>query len=200
MIKSIPTTDPDLNLIDVTTLDYGFATKTKSLVAKPLQSILVDDSVIAKFLLDTIEGIEILKVGTIDNPTMVCIGQHNDAWQQTSSKLFQKYTVVSVDGNGWMKCEPKPENRVKACQINFTKPLIQWNDDTTFDIIAQWGTERMIGMMASKKQVFTQRGMNGDYVMQSETDPTDVWIVKRKIFESTYSMIEPQEEKHVTQC
>ena len=177
-------TTTDLNLIDVTTLNYAYARKTKSLTAKPLQSILVDGSVMSKFLLDTIEGIAILKVGTVDNPTMVCIGPHNDAWQQTSAKLFDKYTVVSVDGNGWMKCEPKPENRAKACCIQLI------NDDATFDIIAHWGTDRVVTIDSVQKQVFTQRGTSGDYIMQSETDPSDVWIVKRKIFESTYSIVE----------
>lgn len=35
-----------------------------------------------------------------------------------------------------------------------------------------------------KKNV--QSGESGDFICQNQTDPTDVWIVKRKLFLNTY--------------
>ncbi len=100
----------------------------------------------------------------------------NDAWQQTNAKLLQKYNVTGVDEQGWMICEPKPENEVWAAS---TIGLV--SNSGQFRIVGQWGERQPDG-------TFIQYGVVGDYVLKSKTDPTDVWIVAKKVFENTYSI------------
>jgi len=40
--------------------------------------------------------------------------------------------------------------------------------------------------LAELLREFLHYGEEGDYVLQSTTDPADVWIVKRELFEATY--------------
>lgn len=53
---------------------WKVAKKTKPIRAKPLASIVVDTSVLSKFLLDTLEGKEPLGDGVV-----ICLGDSNDA-------------------------------------------------------------------------------------------------------------------------
>ena len=65
--------------------NWSVAKKTKNIKAKPLISIMVDRSVLSKFLVDTLEGRESLGDGSI-----ICLGESNDIWQQMPKKLLQK--------------------------------------------------------------------------------------------------------------
>ena len=99
--------------IDTTQItNWRIATKTKGLRAKPLVSLLVDRTVLNKFLVDTLEGKEPLGDGAV-----ICIGESNDAWQQMPKKLLQKYEVKSIDADGWMVCEPRPDNAVHCIEV-----------------------------------------------------------------------------------
>lgn len=160
-------------LIDVDSLNFVRAKKTKPLRAKPMAQILVDPSVREKFLLQTLEGNQILKAGSI-----MCVGIGNDAWQQTQANLFKKYTVESVDDNGWMTCQPKPENEVQAAEI--TEEF-----KNTFSLKAQWGEEYFV----NGAQTFLQFGITGDFVLRRPDDNSDLWIVARKMFLATYEFI-----------
>jgi len=144
---------------------WQIATKTKSIKAKPLISLLVDRSITSKFLVDTLEGKEPLGDGVV-----ICLGESFDCWQQSPRKLLQKYNVVSIDKDGWMECEPRPDNAVFCTQIN-----------ERFTIIGHYG-ETVNG------EANVQFGESGDYICQSQTDKTDHWIVRKKIFENTYSI------------
>lgn len=174
---------------------WRVATKTKSIRAKPLISIMVDRSVLSKFLIDTLEGKEPLGDGTV-----ICIGEFNDAWQQTPKKLLQKYDVTSIDNDGWMVCDPKPDNEVECHEIGpweleppiypsakhaLLNPLesSSWKDKP-FYVVGLWGETLPNGT----KNV--QRGVAGDFVCRSCTDPTDIWVVQRKIFLNTYAIKE----------
>lgn len=158
-------------------LPFKLASKTKPIKAKALSSLLmcVDGSIVAKFLLDTLEGKQTLKVSS-----MVCLAETGEVWQQTSAKLLEKYMVVGIDPEGWLECQPKPENKVLASVIaeNTCGP-------SGFSLIAQWGEEKII----DGKQCFVQYGVAGDYVLTSTSDSNDLWIVKGKLFESTYQWI-----------
>jgi hypothetical protein len=167
-----------MSTLDCTTLPWQTATKTKPIKAKPLISIMVDRSVLSKFLLDTLEGKEPLGDGAV-----VCVGVSNDAWQQMPKKLLAKYTVVSIDEDGWMVCEPKPDNAVNCIQVTPGIMSRQGLTEPTFSIVAQWGAQQPDGTML-------QTGDVGDYVCCSRDDASDVWIVKRKIFDNTYSIKE----------
>ena len=150
---------------------WNLAKKTKPLRAKPLISILVDHTVLSKFLVDTLEGKEPLGDGAV-----ICIGDSNDAWQQMPNKLLAKYDVTTIDADGWMVCEPKPDNAVDAFEVRATE-----DGDTEFYIIGQWGEESDEGPR--------QYGQQGDFVCRNRTDPTDVWVVRRKIFLNTYNIV-----------
>jgi len=161
--------------IDTNNLNgWQVATKTKGLKAKPLVNLLVDRSVLNKFLVDTLEGKEPLGDGAV-----VCIGESGDVWQQMPKKLLQKYEVKGIDSDGWMLCEPRPDNAVECLEIG-----VDFMDfETEFTIVGLWG--ETIGM---EKNI--QRGKLGDFICRNREDHNDVWIVKQKIFKNTYSIKE----------
>jgi hypothetical protein len=150
---------------------WHIARKTKSIKAKPLISLLVDRSVTNKFLIDALEGKEPLKDGVV-----ICLGQEMDIWQQMPKKLLQKYDVVGIDNDGWMDCEPRPDNAVNCTQILFGD-----FEDGNFFIIGGYG-ETIDGIEN------VQKGEVGDFVCQAQDNPLDMWIVKKRIFENTYSI------------
>lgn len=150
---------------------WKVAKKTKSIRAKPLVSIMVDASVLSKFLVDTLEGKEPLGDGVV-----ICLGDSNDAWQQMPSKLLAKYTVSGITPDCWMVCDPKPDNSVDVCEIRATT-----DNDTEFFIVGSWGEDSPEGPR--------QYGTIGDFVCRNREDPADVWIVRRKIFLNTYNIV-----------
>ena len=94
--------------------NWGRATKTKPILAKHIQHIIIDDSVSAKLLLQTIEGEQMLKANSI-----VCLGANKEPWQQTAAKLLAKYAVTDIDPHGWMVCTPKPDNEVDVVLVPY---------------------------------------------------------------------------------
>jgi hypothetical protein len=166
---------------------WSIASKTQPIKAKPLISLIVDRGVVNKFLLDTLEGREPLGDGVV-----VCIGVAGDSWQQTPKKLLAKYTVTGIDNDGWMECNPLPDNAVNVIEITsellVARPscIAPAPDDTmygfaNFYINGHYGDDKY---PAYGKNV--QWGKTGDFVCQNRTDPTDVWIVKRSLFLNTY--------------
>lgn len=166
---------------------WNVAKKTKNIKAKPLVSLLVDRTVINKFLIDTLEAKEQLGDGSI-----ICIGESNDIWQQMPSKLLQKYNVIDVDNDGWMICEPKPENSVNCVEItNILSTSIMdhkgdWNPAEKLFIVAQWGESFSI---SAGENFNTQKAEVGDFICQNREYPDDIWIVRKKIFNNTYTII-----------
>lgn len=158
-------------------VNWKKAQKTKGLKAKPLSSLLVDRSVLAKFLVSTLEGNETLDIGNV-----ICIGQSDDAWQQTPKALFKKYNIVGLDEDGWMLCEPKPENEVEFVEIDesFFTETTTILEVRQFYIIGLWGKDTPEGPV--------QYGKCGDIVCRQPYDHNDVWIVRRRLFDNTYSI------------
>lgn len=163
---------------------WRLASKTKAIKIKHLRSLLVDDSVTSKFLLDTIEGREPLYKG---KNIVICIGEAGDAWQQTPNKLLKKYDLVDIDDDGWFLFNPKPNNEVNCIEItqeladSFLDPSIHSNrqSDGNYYILGQYGEEYPDGLRQSCKV--------GDFICQDINDKTDQWIVARKIFFNTYT-------------
>jgi hypothetical protein len=167
---------------------WQVASKTASLRAKPIVNLLVDRTVAGKFLVDTLEAKE-----PIGDGAMFCIGAAGDAWQQMPKKLLAKYDVTAVDADGWMICTPKPDNAVNCVEISkgwsATQPpnvRQDFPDDrmynlADFAIIGQWGDASYPSLGKT-----VQWGSIGDFVCQNRTDPTDVWVVRRKLFLNTY--------------
>jgi len=149
---------------------WNLASKTKSVRAKPLISIMVDRSVTSKFLVDCIEGKEPLQDGVV-----ICLGEAGDVWQQMPKKLLQKYDVVEIDKDGWMLCNPKPDNAVNCVEI--TKEMIGSENEY---ILGKYGEQHEDGLRQFCKE--------GDFICQDRVDSTDTWIVARKIFLNTYSI------------
>ena len=145
------------------------ARKTKPIRVKLLRDIMRADDVIGKFLLQTLEGIQAINDQA---GTMVCIGVGSDVWQQPKKKVLGKYTITDIDDNGWLMCAPKPDVAVNCFEVLVPK----------FKVKTQWGTKN------EEDGTYEQFGEGGDYVCQSQSDPTDFWIVKRKIFNSTYEI------------
>jgi hypothetical protein len=152
------------------------AKKTKGIKAKAMNALLADESMLSKFLLDTIEGTQTLKAGSI-----VCMGSAGDAWQQKERKLFSQYNVTGMTPDGWMLCEPKPDVERDAYEV----AADQCGPDGDFSIIGQWGTEQIL----DNKKVYLQFGKVGDIICRNPEDHTDVWIVRRKEFDATQEFV-----------
>ena len=168
---------------------WRVASKTATLRAKPLINLLVDRTVSSKFLVDTLEGREPLGDGVV-----ICIGGAGDAWQQMPKKLLAKYDVTSLDADGWMVCTPKPDNAVNVVEVTKellaslvgTNASVKFSDDRTYNmgdfaIEGQWGDDKYPEVGKN-----IQWGSAGDFICQNRTDPTDVWIVRRRLFLNTY--------------
>ena len=157
-------------------MGWRIVSKTRPVKAKPLINLLVDRTVTSKFLVDTLEGKEPLGDGVV-----ICVGEAGDTWQQMPKKLLQKYVVKEIDKDGWMVCEPLPDNAVNVVEVSGEMTADQNGASATgaFSIIGQWGAT-----VGNEKNV--QSGVVGDFICQNQTDPTDVWIMKRKLFLNTY--------------
>lgn len=154
--------------------NWKIATKTRPIKAKPLISILVDRTVTNKFLVDTLEGKEPLGDGVC-----ICVGEAGDTWQQMPSKILKKYRVVEIDKDGWMVCEPLPDNAVDCMEVSTFMCVVDGHNRNVFSIIGHYGET-----VGEEKNV--QYGEAGDFLCRNQTDHTDVWIVRRKLFLNTY--------------
>lgn len=108
-------------------------------------------------------------------------------------KLIAKYNVTAIDTEGWMVCEPKPDNSVNCFEVpddffnkDFTKsyPYDSAYNLGDFCIEALWGETNH---PTFGKNV--QWGDKGDFICQNRNDPNDVWVVRKKFFENTYTII-----------
>ena len=167
--------------------DWKVASKTRPVKAKPLINLLVDRTVTSKFLVDTLEGREPLGDGVV-----ICVGEAGDTWQQMPKKLLAKYDVTAIDTDGWMVCTPKPDNAANCFEVtkdflaSGTNALKPYPDDRMYNmgdfaISGLWGDDKYPELGKN-----IQWGTAGDFVCQSRTDPTDVWVVRRKLFLNTY--------------
>ena len=164
---------------------WNKCSKTKSIKAKPLRSLLIDENVFNKFLVNTLEGREPLALASI-----ICLGEGGDIWQQTAKKLLSKYEVVDIDTDAWLICKPKDGNISECVEITDSvvrpnlDPAIHDNrqDDGNYYILAQWGEETSEGNI--------QRCKAGDYILRDPNNISDVWIVARSFFLNTYSVVE----------
>lgn len=166
-------------LFNPSVLSFRVAKKTKGLRAKPMVTLLVDRAVMAKFLVDTLEAKE-----PVHPDAMFCIGEHNDAWQQSATKLLAKYTVDAIDPDGWMVCNPKAENSVEFAELHNAALGMDTNFGSAGSGYIQGNWGETVGETKN-----LQRFTMGDFVVRNRTDHSDVWIVNRKIFLNTYTEI-----------
>jgi len=152
-------------------VDWQIATKTRPIKAKALINLLVDRTVVNKFLIDTLEGREPLGDGSI-----ICVGEAGDTWQQMQNKLLAKYSVEEIDDDGWMICHPRPDNAVDCSEVSEVQC-----EEGKFYIIGQWGE-------TYGDQENVQKGVTGDFICRNRIENDDVWIVNRKLFLNTYTI------------
>jgi hypothetical protein len=145
--------------------------KNKAIMAKPVSSIVSDLSLIEKLLLDTLEG-----KAAINSANVICVGGDvGEAWQQTAKKLLSKYTVTDITSTGWLVCTPISGYAEDAVEVITV-------DGGEFTIIGLWGETLSDGTQN------VQRGRSGDFVLRSRANHDDVWVVKRNLFNSTYTI------------
>lgn len=163
-------------LIDTNDLSWGIASKTKPVKAKHLSSIVIDTSVLAKILLETIEGREALNQGANN---VICVGEAGDIWQQDSKKFISKYDVKEITSDGWFVAVPKDGNESLFYKVTDTElyPL-------GFSIIGAYGEERVI----DGKTVRLQFGLPGAYILGSTENKDDRWLVAESFFNQTYEI------------
>jgi hypothetical protein len=168
-----------MKLLPTNNLQWRTATKTKRLLAKHFSSLMHDQRLISKLLIDTLEGKEGIKANSI-----ICMGDLGDVWQQAPAKLLAKYDIKEFDVDGWMVCLPKPGNesycyQVTAETLHLGQDILH-NGGHLFAIIGQYGEQTEHGLL--------QTGTIGDYILQDPKNPADSWIVQKTIFENTYAI------------
>ncbi len=118
--------------------------------------------------IETKREVETLEGRLVAGPDdYLCRGIVGEYWPQKQSKLLEKYVSSNeVDSEGWRRFDPKPESTpVEAAQLA-----------TAFHVTAHWGE---------------LTGKAYDFVVRSKTDPSDIWIVDKAIFEASYEPTEP---------
>lgn len=160
-----------VNIIDTSSYFWLLGKKTKGLRAKPLSALITDRSIISKFSIDTLEGKE-----PINSANMFCIGETGDAWQQTAKALLKKYNITNIDADGWLICEPKPENEVE---------FFEWKceqgspEEYTSYIKGLWGAT--VDGVDNLQSIFV-----GDFVCRQPHQHEDQWVVRKHLFINSY--------------
>ena len=165
-----------VNILDTGRPDrtWNTAKKTKPIRAKLLSWVFADVSCASMFKIVTLEGDE-----PVDVPNLLCIGEAGEPWQQTKKALLKKYTITDISDDGWMICTPKPENSVEFFVVQHNDVHV---DADVLGIIGQWGGE-VDGLRNVQLVSF------GDTVCRQPHDHTDQWVVRKVLWESTYSVI-----------
>ena len=94
----------------------------------------------------------------------MCKGVVGEEWPQSAKSLMKSYEPIGEpDADGWQKFFVKDDvEAVKAAEM-----------DCDFGVSTSWSETPL-------------EGKKGDYAIQRISDPSDVWIVRRDIFEATY--------------
>ena len=110
--------------------------------------------------IETLEGPEKASEGDL-----LCRGLHDELWPQSEVSLLRKYGPTEVFEDGWQRFDPLPSiEPVLAVQVQYSFRLISSRGEMS--------------------------GKSGDYLVQSLSKSSDVWIVDREIFELTYLAVD----------
>lgn len=108
----------------------------------------------------TLEGFVNAEVGDY-----LCRGIEHECWPQREQALLERYLASNCfDEEGWQRFDPKPDSQPIGA-VAIAHP---------FRVLARWGE---------------LTGKAHDYLVQSKTDPDDVWIVDKAIFEASYEYL-----------
>ena len=154
------------------------ARKVQPMMVKHMTAVIADSGTMAHFLLKTIEG-----EGPVRENAMFCMGAAGDVWLQDPAKVIAKYDLTKVAVDGWMEFTPKPDVAVDFCE--FTMEMVDLcpkgivGAGTRFYIVGQWGST--VNGIDNCQEVRI-----GDIVARNQKDPTDQWVVARKIWDNSY--------------
>lgn len=165
------------HLIPTASAVWSRATKVDGLKAKHMGALLTDNTVVSKFLIDTIEGEE-----PIEPTNMFCIGSTGDAWQQAPRKLLAKYDVIDVTHDGWLVCVPKPDNRVDyfTLTLEHVSKFVDARMGDTFVIQGIYG-KTMPGLGENLQELVI-----GDAICRQVNEVSDQWVVEKSLFARSY--------------
>lgn len=118
---------------------------------------------------------------------IVCTGLGKvDPWVTSAKKMLANYTVTDITADGWMYCEPRPDRIVNVHQVTDDDILVKcpgWSAPYPIALRTHRGTKMNI---KGPSDDLWQKGQVGDYICQSQDKHDDVWIVNKKMFETTY--------------
>jgi hypothetical protein len=155
-------------IVNTSTAPWALAKKTQPIRALHMAAIFENPTIAGLFRLNTLEGLA--EIGA-DN--FLCLGSAGDCWQQTSAALQKKYDISAPDALGWVVATPKPENEVEFFQFEGDGDLVQ----------GTWG--QTIEGVGEKLQAIVP----GDYICRQTYDHADQWVVRKALFENTYSVL-----------
>lgn len=158
-------------ILNTNTVHWTEATKTRGLRAKRVTD-LISPEIISSVLLKTLEGHAV-----VDPQNMVCVGPAGDIWQQPEAGLRKKYNITGLDKDGWLLCNPKPENSVECFEVT------EWQASRAKYVQGIWGSD--VPDVGQKLQAFSP----GDFICRKPDDHADQWVVRRKLFLNTYELI-----------
>ncbi len=153
-----------MKIIDTSGKKWGTATKGASMHVRPSESVILPEF-LDSFKLITLEGLAVLRPDTI-----LCKGINGELWCQEFSTVRAKYDIEK-EKDGWSKCTPKAGNSVQF----FISTENGW-------VQGQWGDD-VRGVGKNLQEV-----SKGDAVCRNPKDTTDQWVVRRELFNSTYSV------------
>lgn len=155
--------------VNTNLIKWRKAKKITPIYAKKIKSLFPDKTIHSLIKITTLEG----EQSILSEEDYLCRGISQDFWQQKEKNILKGYTLDVVGSDGWDKYLPKPDK-----EINYTKVLC---DEDGFYINGQWGELTEEG--------YIQKGKSGDYIAQRTDDPSDVWIIKERIFLNSYVVL-----------
>lgn len=122
----------------------------------------------------------------LGDDAMICLGDTGEYWQQSVFTVLLAYVIVGIDDDGWMLCRPRSEKEVQAFEL--TKDMIGMDSrGSSYVFIQCLKGESVLGIQN------LQRAQIGDFICRQAQDRTDQWVLPRKIFLNTYTMLSDQE-------
>lgn len=152
--------------------------KTATMLAKHITALLSSDIDPELLKVRTLEGDAQLKANC-----MLCKGIQGELWPQSSTKILERYDLISVREDGWLVFAPKKSNTL-GCLV--TSDLLP-DGETKFCIHTLWGSPAAT-MNPDDPPKFLQEGKVGDYILTDGT-PGNYWVIDYKVFCETYSVL-----------
>jgi hypothetical protein len=150
----------------------GLASKSAAIQIRSTASIYAESEGrrFGDIVIPTLEGSQVL----VDEALMmVCRGVNKELWQQPLNRITKVYDVpANCDFSMWNHCPAKPN-----------APEVEFMVNTEFTHIrGKWGSSHpVLGENIQTCEI-------GDMICRSLEDKDDMWVVRRKLFDATYTI------------